>query len=144
MQTGPSLESQLQNGRAALQRRHHWVAVPAFKAVVEADPDNVDAYGLSGIAQSLANNPTAARAAFLRATRLEPGRVSAHFNFALLLYTNNDLDEAAEELQTTLFLDPDHARAVELQKQLNERLKFRDVTHEEGFAVVGARGLNLE
>ena len=35
--------------------------------------------------------------------------------------------------------EPTHAGALQLQQQLNERLRFRGVTADEGFAVVGTR-----
>lgn len=140
----PVVEERLNAGRAALQRKHFWLALPALKEVLLADPEHVEALELLGIAHTLANNPTAARAAFRQATRLAPGRTSAHFNYALFLFNISDLDEAAEELQTTLYLAPQHAGAIQLQQQLNERLRFRGVTAEEGFALVGSRGRNLD
>jgi tetratricopeptide (TPR) repeat protein len=140
MPLDPAVEAKLQSGRAALQRKHHWLAVPALKDVVAADPTNVEAQELLGVAQTLASNPTAAKHAFRQATRLDPARISAHFNFALFLFHQNDLDEAAEEVHTTLFLDPSHSAAHMLQEKITEKLKFRGITAEEGFALVGTRG----
>lgn len=135
----PAIHSHIQTARAALQRKHHWVAVPALQAVVDAEPNHVEAYELMGIAQTFADNPTAARQAFIQATRRDPQRVSAHFNFALFLFNLNDLDEAVEEVIATLYLSPAHTGALALEKQLQEKIKFRDHTADEGFALVGSR-----
>ncbi len=139
MQVDTSVQTHLQSARAALQKRHHWVAVPALRSVVQAEPNHVEAYELLGIAETFANNPTAARHAFIQATRKDPARISAHFNFALFLFNQNDLDEAAEELTTTLYLSPNHTGAIALEKQLKEKLKFRDHTAEEGFSLIGSQ-----
>jgi tetratricopeptide (TPR) repeat protein len=144
MQLESVVEERLKAGRAALQRGQHWLALPALKDLLQAEPEHVEAFELLGIAHTLAGEPDSARAAFRKATRLAPGRASAHFNYAIFLFNDNDLDEAAVELHATLYLEPTHVGAIQLQQQLNERLRFRGVTADEGFAVVGTRGRNLD
>ena len=68
MQVDTSIQSHIQIARAALQKRHYWVAVPALKSVVAAEPNHVEAYELLGIAETFANNPAGARQASRPAT----------------------------------------------------------------------------
>jgi predicted Zn-dependent protease len=135
--------AQVQSVRASLQKQHYWLAIPALQSLVADSPDCADVMELLGIAYTMANDHASAKQSFKQATRLEPGRVSSHYNFAVFLFNNNDLDEASEELQTTLFLAPTHAGALKLQSQLTEKLRFRDTTADEGFAVVGSMGREL-
>jgi|SRR5579872_1575817 len=131
----------LQAARAALQNKRPGEAVQHLKSLLAVEPDNAEAHEYLGIAHTLAGNHVAARQAFQNATRLGPGRASAHFNYALFLFNSQELDEATEENCVALLIAPTHAGALALQKQLQEKIRFRDYTAEEGLAVVGTRPL---
>lgn len=133
----------IQAARAALQRRQPLAAIPSLNLHLAQNPDCAEAYELLGIAHVLSGNRQAARQAFRQATRLAPGRASAHFNYALFLADGSpeEIDEAVEENATTLFISPEHPGAMALRKRLEEKIRFRDYTADEGFSLVGRGGL---
>jgi tetratricopeptide (TPR) repeat protein len=129
----------LQAARTALQNKRPWEAVRHLKSLLSTEPDHAEAREYLAIAHTLEGNHVAARQEFQNATRLAPSRSSAHFNYALFLFNRNELDEAMEENVVALFIDRNHAGALALQKQLQEKIRFRDYTADEGLAVVGSR-----
>lgn len=133
----------IQSARAALQRRQPFTAIPYLMSYLSENPSAADAHELLAIAHTMSGNRQAARQSFRQATRLAPGRASAHFNYAVFLADGSpdELDEAVEETATTLFITPGHAGALDLRKRLEEKLRFRDYTADEGFALVGRGGL---
>jgi tetratricopeptide (TPR) repeat protein len=130
--------SQLHAVRAALQQGQSGQAVNLLKELVNAGTATAEAYELLGMALAMTGNSAAARKAFIESTHKDPSRISAHYNYAVFLAATGDLDEAAEENRTVLFLSPQHPGALALQKKLLQRLRERDFTSEEGFAVVGS------
>lgn len=137
--TDPGIQTQLEHARAALQQKRYWQAVPALEAVIRADPSHAEAFELLGIAHTLTGDSRSARRAFRSATEADPGRATAHYNYALYLFEANEIDEAAEENNTALFISPSHAGANILQRQIREKLRFRDYTCDEAqeVALVG-------
>jgi tetratricopeptide (TPR) repeat protein len=126
----------IRTARQWLQRGRPDRAVEVLKQVL-TEEETAEGCELLGIAQSMCGNGKAARAAFQMATRLEPGRASAHYNYAVILADANELDEASTENNTALYIDPAHAGANALQQQLKRRLQERDYTSHLGFEAVG-------
>jgi tetratricopeptide (TPR) repeat protein len=132
-----TLRAQVENARQYLRQGHGAYAAGLLKNAISAGAASGETYELLGMALAMSGSQAAARKAFGEATRMTPQRVSAHYNFAVLLEQMDELDEAAEENRTALLLDPGHAGAKALQVKLSARLKTRGYTSEEGFAVVG-------
>lgn len=126
--------------RSALEALRHG-RIRAVLSLHAATPDSLDsaqAMELVGISHARLRHADEARAAFERAIRLDPKRVSAHYNFALFLAGQGALDDAVEENGVALFLQPDHAEAEALQHALAVRVRERTDHGTEGFAVVSA------
>ncbi len=129
----------LHNARLALKRGKWPAALVHIKTYIAADPGNVEAQELLGIAHAQNGDRTAAMTVFSDIVERHPGRVSAHYNLALLLNEDSKLDEAMEEVQAALYIKPDHTGARTLWDTLSKRLKDRHCRSDENFAVVDNR-----
>ena len=130
----------LAQARAALQSGQGVSAIAILKSISPDLTNRSDYYETLGMAQTVAGNNTAAKEAFRTATRIEPGKFSAHFNYAVFLVRIDDMDEATEENQTALLIDPGNVKAHELQAKIRKRLQERDYVSDEGFEAVGSGG----
>lgn len=123
--------------KAALRRGEPLAAVALLRTALAENPANAEVAELLGIAQIQSGNRDAALDAFRQATELEPGRASAHFNFSLVLSQDKDaLDEAIEENQAALLINPSYAQALALQDALRKKVQERAWRSDEDFAVV--------
>lgn len=113
-------------------------AVGLLEQVQEGDAYLAHAMDLLAQIHWKLGNVAAARSAFERTTLAAPGCADAHFHFAKFLNTFNDVDEAMNENQTALLIQPKHAGALELHEVLRLRLRDRHCHSEESFALVGA------
>jgi tetratricopeptide (TPR) repeat protein len=86
----------------------------------------------------MAGNTSASRNAFAEATRLDPGRATAHYNYAVVLSRDGELEMAAEEANTAAYLDPKHPGAAQLRQQLAQQIRDRKHIGEEVFRTVGS------
>lgn len=132
-----TIQYSLRTVRDALKKKQPGQAVPILKSLLARLPDHAEAWELLGVTHAMAGHAPAARRAFEEATRHNPHRASAHFNFALFLAGIEALDEAVQENNVALYLAPTHPGALALQKTLAERIHFRAYTAEEGFTAVG-------
>lgn len=121
--------------RAMMQRGQWHGAVQQLRALLQQTQDHAEAYELLGIAYSQINKREEAREAFENAIRYGQDRASAHYNFALFLANMNEIEQANEEIQAALYIAPEHAGAIALQKKLSQQLQERRYTSEQGFAI---------
>jgi Flp pilus assembly protein TadD len=122
-----------------IQRGQWHGAAQQLRAILQQTQGHAEAYELLGIACSQINKRDEAREAFENAIRFGQNRVSAHYNFALFLANINEIEQANEEILVALYIAPDHAGALALQKKLSQQLQERRYTSEQGFAVVTER-----
>lgn len=127
----------VKTARTRLQGRDARGAIVALKAAIAGGERTGEMLELLGVAQGMAGNTSASRQAFEDATRLEPGRASAHYNYAVVLSRDGELEMAAEEANTAAYLDPKHAGVAILQKQLIEQIRHRKLIGDEAFTTVG-------
>jgi tetratricopeptide (TPR) repeat protein len=132
----PANQLDIVNARNALKRGEWLAALVHIKAYTAADPGNVEAQELLGIALAQNGDRHAAMKVLSDVVEINPGRASGHYNLALLLNDDNMLDEAMEEVQAALYIKPDHAGARTLRETLAKRLKDRYCRSDENFAVV--------
>ena len=126
--------------RNAIKSQQTFSAISQLSALLSQEPDHAEAYELLGIAYSLADNTAQACQAFERSTQLAPSRVSAHYNYALVLLQANELDQAEEENRVARYLDKSHVGAIRLEETIGKRIRERDVLHTAGddFALIGS------
>ena len=125
--------------RSALRKRQPLAAVAQLRLALTHNPRDTEAAELLGVAHSLAGNRAGALEAFRLATELEPGRATAHYNYALILSQDkNDLDDAVQENQTALLINPGYVQALALQEALRKKIQERAWRTDEDFAVVDA------
>ena len=133
----PTAADRVNAAKSALVKREPLAAIAHLRQVLAEQPRNSEAAELLGVAQSQAGNRPAALEAFRLATELEPGRATAHYNYAYLLSQDKDsLDEAIEENQAALLIKQDYAQALALQETLRQRIRERAWRSDEDFAVV--------
>jgi tetratricopeptide (TPR) repeat protein len=136
-QSATSIGLRFDEARAALRKGEPLSAVAILKRCIADSGTSAEAEELLGIAQTQAGNRHAALEAFRRATEMEPSRATAHFNFAVVLAQDKDsLDEAVEENQAALLINPGYTQALALQESLRTRIRERAWRTEEDFQVV--------
>jgi tetratricopeptide (TPR) repeat protein len=138
VKSAPSGADLVRNARARLQARDPRAAVAALKAALDSGERTAELMELLGVAQGMAGNTSAARHAFEEATKLEPSRATAHYNFALVLAGDGELEQAAEEASTAVYLDPNHAGAQKLRDQVVQQMRDRRYIGEQAFQTVGS------
>ena len=77
-----------------------------YKAILERDPDNVDALNLLGVIMQAAGNTGAAVTLLQRATELAPDYFAAHVNLGNALQAAGRAEEAVETFQVALKMNP--------------------------------------
>src|SRR5690349_4195057 len=75
---------------------------------------DAEAYILLGIALAQLKMPADAQNAFIKATKLDPNSVKAHYNLAVQQYTEEQFRAALENARIATELDPRHAGSKEL------------------------------
>src|SRR5207247_2594273 len=108
-------------------------------SALEQDPSSAELAELLGLAHAEIGNKSAAIRSLEDATKLDPRRVSAHYNLALLLSSDNRIEDAIEENQAALFLSPTHGPALELATVLRRRMRDKISHSAEDFGVVSYR-----
>jgi tetratricopeptide (TPR) repeat protein len=126
----------LERARDAIKRGEPLAAIVQLRAHLSVSDDSAEAEEVLGIAQWQAGNKDRAFEAFNRATSLDPGRASAHFNYAICLDGAGRLDDAIEEVQTALYIKPDYGAAKSLEQRLRRKLQDRIGHSDANFAVV--------
>jgi tetratricopeptide (TPR) repeat protein len=102
----------------ALAARQRWAeAAAAFRQALSLAPSAGRAQNLGNCAMML-GDAAGAEAAFRRAVALAPGSSDAHFSLGYALYYQKRLQEAVEELDAALRLDPGNASALKLKEQI--------------------------
>jgi len=111
----PSLWERLGDAYAA-QHRYDQAAQALAKALALA-PSRGRAQNLGNCYMMLGDVPRAERA-FRRAVALDPSNADAHFSLGYALFYQKRLKDAVGELDTALRLNPDHAGAAQLKRQI--------------------------
>jgi tetratricopeptide (TPR) repeat protein len=138
METLTDLQSGLSSIRKALQQKQFPTAVLWAKELVITNPQSAEAFDLLGVCHAMSGNREEATVAFASSLKLRPGSAATHFNYALVLEQLNRLDEAVEECQTALYIEPTHERAKALQAAIRQKMRDTQRTSLEGFAVVSS------
>jgi Flp pilus assembly protein TadD len=115
---GTTVESALDFGSLALERRALPEAIRWLQIAVQRAPDRAEAHEQLGVAIFLNGDPPTARPYLERATRLDPGSASAHLNLAAVYAELGRFPEARREALEARRLDPAEARATALLEAL--------------------------
>jgi len=121
--------------RQALRRNDPVAAVATLEAAMADAPDCPALLECLGIALWSAGRRKEALHALDRAAAADRSRPSAHYNYALVLAAEHQVDEALEEVDAALYLSPAHSGARALREHLSRRIRYRQRTSEEGFEV---------
>lgn len=132
------LKDGLQEARALIAAGRSGQALYLLQRLCGSHPNSAEALELLGVAAAKGNRPEEALRAFERATIAEPGRVSAHYNYAVLLEKIGNLEEASGEARVVLMLAPQHSGAKALYGRVATRIRDK-ANHGEGQFV--ARGV---
>jgi hypothetical protein len=98
-------------GAEALRRGEYPEAVACLRAAVQADPQDVEALVLLGVASSQNGDHAGALQVLDRAAELAPGVANVHYNRALALERSGAADAAEWGFREALRLDPQHQPA---------------------------------
>lgn len=98
-------------GADALRRADYPAAIAALRSAVQADPNDVEALVLLGVASSQSGDHSGALQALDRAAELAPSVANVQYNRALALERSGALDAAEWGFREVLRLDPGHAPA---------------------------------
>ena len=103
--------SQLEQAKKALEERKPHDAYSIFQAIVESDPDNIEAH--NGMAKSLdyTGDPQGALMAYNNSLNIQPNQPEVWLNIGNLYYTGNDLSNAANAYKKAIDLEPQFGRA---------------------------------
>lgn len=106
-------------------------AAAGYQAILQRDPECVDALHFLGVATFTQGELTQAEALYRRAITLRPNAAQFHYHLALLQHQKGDHQAALTSYRQTLTLDPRHGNALEniavllsKQKQHNESLVY--------------------
>ncbi|HTB21579.1 MAG TPA: tetratricopeptide repeat protein [bacterium] len=104
-------------GDALAAQRRYAEAADALAKALAIQPTRGRAQNLGNCSMMLGDYK-AAEAAFRQAVALEPSSADAHFSLGYALFYQKRLKEAVAELDMALRLDPSHAGAMQLKKQI--------------------------
>ena len=93
-------------------------AADLFTLLTEKTPKAWDVWFNLGLTELKLNKNTEAEAAIKNAININPKQPESYFNLGILLYTQGNIEEAGNQWEKTLQLDPDHARAVLYLKEI--------------------------
>ncbi len=98
----------LDEAQAKMEAGDYEGAYTDLQAIVQAEPENVEAQFQLGIAALRSGHDEEARAAFKKVLELDPERAAAvHHNLGALAYQEGRIDEAIAEFKIALSSDPD-------------------------------------
>lgn len=133
-----NLRQGLQEARALLASGRSGQALYILQGLCRHHPNSAEALELLGVAAAKGNRPDVALHAFERATIAEPGRVSAHYNYAVLLEQMGNLEEASGEARVVLLLSPGHSGAKALHARVASKLRNRANHGDDEFVPLGS------
>jgi Flp pilus assembly protein TadD len=136
----PDPESaRLEQVRAQLRSGQFARALRTLEQMRAREPIADGVLELLGIARAKTGDLDGACAALEEATRRAPSDPSPHYNYAMLLAHMGRLDDAAGEIDVTLYLAPDHPGARTLQQNVAMRLRNRAHRSDDAFRTVDVR-----
>ena len=107
----PNATMQLNAARAFMQSGKTTDAIPLLEALIQQDPNNIEANYLLGNARYRMGDRDGAMTSYRQAIRINPFAVEPHGNLGSLLAAAGQWDEAIAELNAALRLKPDYAEA---------------------------------
>lgn len=93
-------------GRLESKRGQHAKALASFQAALKLDPDSTEALTALGAEEFLENKPDAAAKALAKAVAHKDATALAHRLYGLALYSQKKVEQAGQELQRAVQLDP--------------------------------------
>lgn len=121
----------------ALQRGDYDTAAAAARELIQAEPENADAYHLYGLARHGLGDLDGASASLDQAIALAPDRASYHLSRAQVSLARREIDQARGELEAAVRLDPNQLGAYVLLSNL--ALSRRDLEDAERQARLALR-----
>ncbi len=129
----------LERARSDIRNGQYFRALKALEDLHRGSAATTAVLELLGIARAKTGNLDGACEALEQATRRSPSDPSPHFNYAVLLAQMGRLDDAASEIDVTLYLCPNHAGALALRNNVVMRLRNRAYRSHDGFTTVAHR-----
>ena len=102
------------HARHSLQSGQPGPALALLTQANELQPDQPSTLMLQAISLSRLNQPVAANDAFRQALAITPDDAKLRFNFAVHLYSYGKRQEALDQVDIALSVNPDHAGSVDL------------------------------
>ena len=93
-------------------------AADLFTLLTEKTPKAWDVWFNLGLTELKLNKNIEAEAAIKKAININPKQPESYFNLGILLYTQGNIEEAGNQWEKTLQLDPDHTGAVLYLKEI--------------------------
>ncbi len=98
----------LDEAKAKMEQGDYEGAFTDLQAIVEANPDDVEAQFQLGMAALRSGHADVAQAAFQKVLELDPTRAAAvHHNLGVLYYQQGQIDEAIAQFEEALAEEPD-------------------------------------
>jgi tetratricopeptide (TPR) repeat protein len=113
--------------RHLLQRNLFWEVTELLTEYGAQHDLSGEALNILGIAWSLLEEYAKARDAFERAIGKRSKAVDFHYNYAMLLRRMGLFEEAMDEINTVLYLNPQHAPSLKLQRLLQMHLQDKSM-----------------
>lgn len=113
--------------RHLIQRNHFWEVTDLLTEHVGRRELTGEAWNILGIAWSMLEEYAKAKDAFEHAIRRKPKAVDIHYNYAMLLRRMELFEDAMEEINTVLYLNPQHPPSLKLQRLLRMHLQDKSM-----------------
>ena len=122
-----ALSEIIAQSRHLLQQNQFWEVTELLTGFGAQHDLSGEALNILGIAWSLLEEYAKARDVFERAIGKRPKAVDFHYNYAMLLRRMGLFEEAMEEINTVLYLNPQHPPSLKLQKLLQMHLQDKSM-----------------
>lgn len=116
-----STQTPLQFGLEALKAGRVDEAIEHLEKAIADNPNDYQGYSCIGVAYAQKKLYNRAVGVFLMAIRLRPGVASVHYNLGLAYQADGQNEQAGEEFQKALLIDPAYQKASDALKVLNQR-----------------------
>jgi tetratricopeptide (TPR) repeat protein len=118
-----NLPFRLALAHSCLRTAQYQCVLDVYKEILTLDSESAEAYMLAGEALDEMKDRPGAIEQFRAAVKADPKMPEAHFGLGYLLWCQLQFDEAAQQLQAELEINPNHVQALtylaDLQMKLN-------------------------